>query len=70
MPKIPGYVHLKQQANPLRCEFLCNKSGMADEVLQGSYFVDSKWFSRGDDLLKTCVCPRELVQTAENWTQT
>lgn len=37
VPEILGYAHLKQQANPLDCEFLCNKSGITDKVLQGSY---------------------------------
>lgn len=34
MPKILGYAYLKQQTNPLGCEFFCNKSGITDRVLQ------------------------------------
>jgi len=70
MPKILGYVYLKQESNPLGCEFLCNKSGTTDEVPQGSYSEYSKLFSGGDNLLKTSVYPGELLPDAEHWTQT
>lgn len=60
----------KQQANPLDCEFLCNKFGIADKVLQGSYSEESKWFSGRHNLLKTSVCLEELVPAAEDLTET
>lgn len=67
-PEFRGMPITKHQANPLGCEFLCNRSGITGKVLQGHSSANNKWFSGGDNLLKTSVCPRELLPGAEQWT--
>lgn len=42
VPRTLGFACLKQWANPAGCEFLCEKSGITDRTLPGSYAADSQ----------------------------